>query len=416
MKRKAVALIITCVMTMCLCILGIGFVMRSMMEQKSAGRYGESVRSFWAAEAGATLAYYNLRNNASWDPASLSSSELDIGDGEFAINVITPTGEPYTREVTVTGTIDNQNSRTIFFTIDYPPTLNNVASVGDTLRGTGIIFALNLTGDTEVGNKVEKATWSGYVEDDSWVITNAPYSYDWGTDPDPKIIYPDGDTDVNSTTDEFSDFKDYNQDTLGDYSSSEVVYIQTDSTVTIWPGWDGEGKVLVGGVILNDGDGNPIILSDKKVLYVEGTNAGDGDVDIYFGAAEVFGSDSDFTVVSTGTVTYIEPLQSGSSDGRLNVIAWDDYNEAGILFTNHNLNVYSHDDVNFLSVISLSNTEGVYIANDDLDLVAILAMKSLNFPANVTVPPGFEGFGNISQGNIFAAGTVGELNKDWQEL
>jgi hypothetical protein len=420
MKKKGTALILTCAVTLTLGLLATGFLMRSIVEQRSTDTYAEDVRAFWVAEAGSSEAIVNLRNNPAWNPGSLSQGERQVGtDGEFAVSVVTPAGNPNTREVTITGTIAGYRNyqKRIFFTVDYTPVFHNEASVGDLLRGSGILFAMEIEGHTEVGTRAEKKDlFGGYVEDTSWITTHAGYDYDWHAEPDPRIIYPDGPTDVNSTPDEFADFKDYNQQAINNYDPSEVIYIQTNNDVVIWPGWNGQGKILVGGSVLTDGEGQPITLSGKKVLYVEGDNAGDGDVEIYFGAAEVFGDDEDLTIITTGAVTYVEPLQSPDSDGRLSTISWDDYEEAGILWTNHNLNAYSHDDVNFLSLANASQTEGVYIANDDMEMVAILAKKTLIFPENIIVPPGFEGFADISQGNIFSPGGAGMMSNDWQEL
>ncbi|MBN3040665.1 MAG: hypothetical protein JW867_06020 [Candidatus Omnitrophica bacterium] len=413
--KKAVALIITCILTIFVGLLGIAVVSRSIVENRSTSTYAENVRSFWVAEAGVTRAFYNLKSDPDWDYVNLSQSERQIGEnGEFNISV--SSAGATTKEVTVTATIDDAYQKQITFSVDYPSTFRNAVTAGNILRGSGVLFLMDIVGNTVVGNQVLKYRVfnDDYVVNNSWITTHDGYTYTWTDDPDPKVVFPDGETDVDSDDDDFSDFKDYNLDVINEYSADEVVYIQTDSDVDIWPGWTGEGKVLVGGEVLED-DGEPVTLKDKKILYVEG-NEGAGDVDILFGAGEIFNNNADMTIISTGTVTYVEPLQSGNSTGRLNVIAWEDYDEAGILLTNHNLNTYAHDDVNFLSIASASTTDGVYIANDEVNMVAVLAGKFINFPANGTVPPGFENYGDISIGNIFSAGTTGIFNKDWQQL
>ncbi|UCD14810.1 MAG: hypothetical protein JSV34_03530 [Candidatus Omnitrophota bacterium] len=423
-NHKAAVLILVYVVTVAILTMGVGYVFRVVTELSNAKRFLNREKSLWVAEAGATVAYYNLKTDSSWSPGSLSEEDKQIGsNGQFSIVVI-PSG--IRNNVTVTGTIAGAHQRSCSFSISYRPLFNNAISAGGKLLGTGLIFSMDINGNAQVGNGAEKWNFfGGYQPDTSWITTHEEYGYDWYADTDPKIIYPDGDSDGNADPDEFSDFKDYNQETINDaeYSSSEIVYVQTNSDVLIYPGWNGEGKVLVGGEQLCENGlcsgpspGDPVSLTGKKILYVEGDNAGDGDVDIIFGASEVFNSGEDLTVISTGDVTYIEPLQSAQSDSRLNAITWQDYNEAGIFYTNHTLNVFAHDEVNFLSFLNISQTEGTYTSNNDTELIAILARKDIDFPSDSEVPPGFEGFLDISQGSIFLTGSVGTLNKDWQEL
>jgi len=413
-KRKSSALIFVYVIVTSLLTIGGGYMLRVSSELSSARNFLNREKALWAAEAGAVLAYYNLKSSPSWDPSTLTAGEKSVGSDAVFNVVVTPSGND--KQVTVSATVDNLYTRTVFFSMSYLASLNNAISAGSKLRGTGIIFSMDINGNAQVGNGVEKYVSGSYQADSSWVTTHSGNTYEWNADPDPKIIYPDGDTDANASADEFSDFKDYTRSSLNDYNSSEVIYIQTNSDVVVYPGYSGEGRILAGGSVVVDSEGDPVTLSGKRMLYVEGDSAGDGDVDIVFGGAEAFNSGEDLTICSTGEVTYLEPLQSGSSDSRLNVIAWQDYNEASILYSNHNLNVFSHEDVNFISFLSVSNTQGTYIANNNVDLVAILATKRITFPSNTHVPPGFRNFFGNSQGNIFSGGGSGTLNKDWQEL
>ena len=413
-KKKSAILIFTYMVLTSLLIISASYSNRLISELNSSRRFLDREKALWAAEAGRTVAYCHLKDDANWDYTSLSSSDKQVSsDSSFDISVNTVGAKNI---VTVTGSSGDAARRTSF-SISYIPSLHNALSTGNKLLGTGIIFALDINGNAEAGNRVwKKSLWGGYIEDTSWITTHSGNDYDWSATPSPQITYPDGETDANTTEDEFSDFKDYSVSTINDYNPSEVVYIQTNDNVVVYPGWNGEGKILVDGQVLKDNNNQTVTLTGKKIVYVEGDNAGDGDVDIVFGGSEVFNDGEDMTIISTGDVTYLEPLQSGQSTSRLNVITYEDYDEASILWTNHNLNVYAHNNVNFLSLLSSSSTEGTYTANNDTELIAILAAKHINFPDNTTVPPGFEGFYGLSQGNIFEANSHGTLNQDWQEL
>ena len=75
------------------------------------------------------------------------------------------------------------------------------------------------------------------------------------------LEYPD--TNENDTPDEFDDFVAYNRrfvdpddpDFTGDYTEDEVLHIEGNDTVNIWPDSD---------------------LAGKKIIFVEGTAAGEG--------------------------------------------------------------------------------------------------------------------------------------------
>jgi hypothetical protein len=198
---------------------------------------------------------------------------------------------------------------------------------------------------------------------------------------------PIPDYDESGTSDQFSDFVLFGREVVQSYSPDEVVYIQNNGTVNIFPDRD-----LVG----------------KKVIFVEGSSSGAGDVNIFFDGT--WEENEDLTVISTGTVTYLEPLQF-QDDARLSIIAWDDYNEASIFRSQHESVVYAHDDANFVDVLDWGSTTGNIIINDDMFLREVLTYEKYYYSdkaMNGDIPPGFKGL-------CSASGRLTSKLSDWQE-
>ena len=408
-EKKAIVLLLGYVVLTMFLALSIAYMSRVVAEVHDSRRKYELAKAFWVAEAGAADAYINIRSNRNWDPASLSNTTI-TNMGTFNVTVQSPSAS--IRKVIVTGTTDDGYEKTITYSLSYG-SFQTALAAGNKLIHMGLFSVLDLHGDAKAGNGIEQSPLS-------WITTHEDegYTYDWSANPDPKIIYPDGDTDTNTIADEFSDFNDYTQESLNEYEASEVVWIQTDNDVTIWPGTSGSGRIWVGGTLLTDAEGDPVELAGIKMLYVQGTTPEtSGLTEIHFGASETFSQDEDLTIVSTGNISYKEPLQSGDSNSRLSVITWQNYKEEGILYTNHNLNVFAHGAVDFVSFLNYSDTKGIYLTNNDMELLVAASIKRLYLPSeeNLVLPPGWEGFPEISQGNIFGT-TNGTPNNDWQEL
>jgi len=255
---------------------------------------------------------------------------------------------------------------------------DNTISTGGDLSLSGTFASLEVYGKTRLtGTYQESGPWvSGWFEDkqegvDSQLTT---------------ISYPDADE--NGTADQFNDFVEYNRDIVASYDPSEVVYIQTDNTVNVFP-----NSTLIG----------------KKILYVEGSSSGTGDVNIFFDATWQDGQD--LTIISTGTVDYVQPLQV-QTDARLNTISWDDYNEFAVFVNTHDGVTYTHDEAEYFDILDVSVTEGSVIANQGIDTFEVIALKRFYFSdriENGDLPPGFEGLLGINP-------TLVTNPQNWKEL
>jgi len=202
----------------------------------------------------------------------------------------------------------------------------------------------------------------------------------------------------NGTRDEFADFVLFGRDAVANYPSDQVVYIQNNGTVNIFP-----NQNLVG----------------KKVIFVEGSSPGAGNVNIFFDGTWQEGED--LTVISTGGITYIEPLQY-QEEARLSTISWDDYNEGSIFRSEHESVIYTHDDANFVDILEWGSTTGNVIANnavtdhpsdpqkDGISMLELLTYEKIYYSdraKNGDLPPGFK----LLSG---ASGTPKLM--DWQEV
>jgi hypothetical protein len=97
-------------------------------------------------------------------------------------------------------------------------------------------------------------------------------------------------------------------------------------------------------------------------------------------------------VVSTGTITYIEPLQF-QSDARLSTVSWGDYNEVSVFRSEHESVVYTHEDANFVDILDWGSTTGNVIANRDVSLMEVLTYEKYFYSQRAKdgdMPPGFK--------------------------
>ena len=134
-------------------------------------------------------------------------------------------------------------------------------------------------------------------------------------------------------------------------------------------------------------------MAGKKIVYVEGTSAGAGDVNVWFDST--WTANQNLTVISTGSVNYIQPLQNPSANSQLNTISWDNYNEFAVFLSAHSGVTYTGKKAYYGSIVSLSNTKGNVIANQGMNLDLIFVWKQFNYQspidANGLVPPAFQG-------------------------
>ncbi len=367
-NNKGIILITSYLVLASLLTLTAGLTTSSISELNYSRRFRDAAAAFWAAEAGA--------NRFLSDTTMLDgvSPEADITIGSYTVHVEKDDSDAQARLVTATGTA-NGISRTIQMTFpSLPPDIfDNTVSTGGNFRSFGGSFStsyLNVYDKTRLGG-----TYVNNAINLSTTFEDKLQSQDTANT---TLKYPDANN--NGTADEFSDFKAYNQELISNYPPEDVVYVTPNAgeTVVIYPNKTFDGENLVG----------------KKIIYVEGPNAGDGDVQLWFDATN-WQDDQNVTIISTGTVTYVQPLQGVTNNSKLNAIAWDDYSQGSVITSRHDGTVYAHDDALFTEILSDSETTGNVIANDLLQFTEFLQTDKDFFYADPIidglVPPGFEG-------------------------
>lgn len=364
MNNRGVALILCYMVIVVLTLLGSAYMASSISESNIARRYSDSRSAFWIAEAGLAQAYHDWVINPNY-----SGATANFGGGSYTV-----TKNPYSPEVTVTTTFgsDQKVVRANFVRIPLP--FENTLSAGDDLSLAGLFARVEVYDKTRIsGSYSQTFGASGWFEDKQEGI------------PQNQTTIPIPDYNNNGTADEFGDFVEFGREAVASYPSDEVVYIQTNGTVNIFP-----DQSLIG----------------KKVIFVEGTSPGLGDVNIFFDAT--WHEDEDLTVISTGDITYVEPLQF-QEDARLNTVSYGDYNEASIFRSEHESVIYTHDDANFIDILDWGSTIGNIIANDDISLLEVLTYEKFYYSDrayNGDLPPGFQ----------HLSGSSGQVRiTDWQQ-
>ena len=349
-----------------------GFALSTVQEIRGANRYRDGAIAFWLAEAGV--------QRFMEDTTILNSGSQTVYFGSNYFTLSKDDTDSTLRVVTAVGHVGGitRNVR-VEFPANPPVLFDNTMSTGGNLNLAGLFARMDVYGKTRISGTYNKTGIgaTGWFEDkQTGVASNST-----------TLKYPDSDN--SGTADQFNDFVQFNRTLVAAYPSSEVLYIQSNSTQVIVPSSS---------------------LAGKKVIYVEGTTAGSGDVNIVFGST--WQDNQNMTVISTGNIAYLQPLQI-SSNSQLNTISWDDYNEASVFYSTHDGVTYSHDDANFYSIFEYSETTGNVVANHSIGANEALSWKKFNYgnPLNgSTVPPGFEGL--VSQANSGYSSTPSE----WKEI
>lgn len=369
MNKRGTALILAYLVITALTILSAAFVSRSIAESNMLRRHITSEQAFWIAEAGLNDALYNMRISSSWQPPGSQG----YGGGAYSLQKV-DIGSAI--ELRSTGRYDNVSRSVKGALLRIPKPFENTLSVGGDLSLRGLFARVEVYGQTRISGRYSQTRGArGWFED----------KQEGASSQDTTIAVPDYNN--NGTSDEFSDFVLFGRDALQSYPPNEVVYIQTNGTVHIFP-----DQSLVG----------------KKVIFVEGSTPGAGDVNIFFDGS--WEEDEDLTVISTGTVTYLQPLQF-QEEARLSIIAWDDYNELSVFRSQHESIMYAHDDANFVDILDWGATTGNIIANDDMSLLEVLTYEKYYYSdkaINGDLPPGFKGLSS-------ASGRLSSKLSDWQE-
>ncbi|MDI6605877.1 MAG: hypothetical protein QME65_01875 [Candidatus Omnitrophota bacterium] len=370
MNNRGAALILSYIVLTVLTILGSAFLVRSVSEGNISRRYADSARAFWIAEAGLSQGYQDMING---NP--LSGGQLDFSDGTSGTYQLSSISRPSGTEIVSVGnfgTAQRSVSGIVYF---IPTAFQNTLSVGGNLTLSGLRARVEVYGKTRISGSYSKQFQAtGWFEDKQEGVSQNLTT----------IKIPDYDN--NGTSDEFSDFVIFGREVVQSYPPEQVVYIQNDGTVNIFP-----DQGLLG----------------KKVIFVEGSSPGAGDVNIFFDAS--WQEEEDLTVISTGDITYVEPLQF-QADARLSAIAWEDYNEASIFRSEHESLMYAHQDGNFIDILDWGSTTGNLIANGNVSLLEVLSYEKYYFSERAMtgdLPPGFSNLGGSS-------GTPGFT--DWREL
>lgn len=353
-----------------LTILGSAFVARSISEGNTARRYADSARAFWAAEAGLNQGYQDVINGVA--PVD---GELDFSDGTTGIYQISLIDYPFGTEIISAGGFGTGQRIVSGLVYRIPASFQNTLSVGGNLSLIGLLARVEVYAKTRISGVYSKQFLaSGWFED----------KQEGASQELTTIKIPDYNN--NGTPDEFADFVLFGREVAQSYPPEQVVYIQNSGTVNIFP-----NQNLVG----------------KKIIFVEGTSPGSGDVNIFFDAT--WRENEDITVISTGDITYVEPLQF-QTDARLSTISWEDYNEASIFRSEHESIMYAHQDGNFIDILDWGSTTGNLIANGNVSLMEVLTYEKYYFSdraMNGDLPPGFSRLGG--------ANGVPRLT-DWREI
>jgi len=347
MNKKGLALIFVYLVIMILTIIGSAFFCASITEKNSVVRQSDSTRAFWIAEAGLSQAYANWSNGVAQPDSAVS-----FGGGTYNINV---SSLPNVTITAVFGTA--QRTLNAVFT-RIPTTFDNTLSVGRNMSLAGLLAKVNVRGKTRIsGSYSQTFAAQGTFEDKQTGVDQSLTTI--------KL----SDYDDNGTQDQFSDFVQFGRNVVNAYPSNQVAYIKNNGTVVVIP----NGAML-----------------GKKILFVEGAAAGQGNVNIVFDGT--WRANEDLTIIATGNITYLEPLQF-NSPARLSTISWGDYNEASIFRSQHESVIYTHEDANFVDVLDWGTTTGNVIANRDVSLLEVLTNETYYYSDRAKkgdMPPGFE--------------------------
>ena len=352
-NNHGAALIIGYLVLSALLTLSAGYALSTVNELSNARRYMDSTTAFWTAEAGVNRFMANTSLLNTTNPQTITIGNYSV--------TLSKTDGSTSRSLTATTTVrGNTRDLQVDFPANTPPIFSNTMSSGGNIALSGTIGQINVYGLTKITGTFTKSgiATSGYFENKTEGVSSASTT----------LAYPD--SDANGTADQFNDFVTFNRAIVATYNSSEVVYIQTNSTTTVTPSSS---------------------LAGKKIIYVEGTSAGAGDVNLIFGTT--WADNQNLTVISTGSVNYIQPL-TVAANSKLNVITWERYYEPSILISMHKGVTYSHANADYTELLDISSTTGAVIAKTGINASETIASKSFYYDSTLAtsaVPPGFEG-------------------------
>ncbi|MDD2752005.1 MAG: hypothetical protein PHN59_02630 [Candidatus Omnitrophica bacterium] len=357
------ALIFAYLVIMVLTIMGSAFLARSISENNLTIRHSDSARAFWIAESGIAQAYFNWANSIAQPVGA-----VNFAGGTYTINTAS------LPQVSVVATFNNTSRTVQAFFVGIPLAFQNTLSVGGNLTLSGLLARVEVYGKTRVSGTYSKSAFaSDYFQDKQTGVSQT------------NTTIPIPDYNSNGTANEFGDFVEFGRKSVQQYSADQVVYVQNTGTVNIFP-----NSALIG----------------KKVIFVEGSAPGEGDVNIFFDTT--WQANQDLTVISTGTITYVEPLQF-QENSRLSTVSWNNYTEASIFRSQHESMVYAHDNTSFIDILEWGSTTGNIISNGNISLNEVLTYEKFYYSSRAAdgdLSPGFQWLSNNN-------GTRKMMN--WQE-
>ncbi|MFH1360810.1 MAG: hypothetical protein ABIJ41_07260 [Candidatus Omnitrophota bacterium] len=364
-NKEGFILITTYIFLTVLISMTAGFALSSVNELNHARRYRDSAKAFWLAEAGVQRFIE--------DTTLLDGSNIGyFSVGNYSVS-LAKADDMTVRTVTSSSIVNGIRKQV---QIDFP--VVPLSIFDNTMSTAGNI---DLDGNLGVMNVHGKARCSGVYDDLGKNLTgNFDDLVEDVSSEETILTYPDLNDSLDqdlvdrgvgtSAPNEFVDFVQFNRNLISQYPEGEVAYFLGNGTLTITPNAD---------------------FSGKKIIFVEGDSPGGGDVNIVFDAT--WQDNQNITIISTGSVNYIQPLQIGVEDSKLNVIAWSDYYEPAALVSAHDGLTFSHSYAYLRDVLDISSTHGSLIGNDRIYVKETLAWKEFNYDESILeeLPPGFEG-------------------------
>ena len=361
LNNKGAALIIAFFIMSVLVTLSIAFAILTFGEVNDSRRYRDSLAAFWLAESGISLFMQNtsLLNQEPTQVFTFKNGTVTLTKDD---------SHPAKRIVKAIGSVNGvRRSIQIEYPANAPEVFNNTISVNGNIVIAGSKSSLAFNDKTRINGRVLNSTKHSivYFEDRQNGVNAGLVS----------LTYPD--INNNGKQDEFEDFKQFNRNLLASYPKSEIIYIEGNDAYTITTNKN---------------------LNEKKIIYIEGSSAGNGNAVIQFSGA--LAKNQNLTVITTGTVT--NNLAGLAPEGsKLNIIAWSDYFETTVLPSIYNGMIYTHGTAHFDEMHDTSVTNGCIVANGDIVIKEVWSTKTINYAdmrAKGVVPPGFEGLvgGGIS--------------------
>ncbi len=374
LNERGAALIIAYFVMAGLVTLSAGFAMATFQELNDSRRYRDSLIAFGIAEAAI--------NTFRQSPGMLDQSGMQtLSFSTGTVFLSKDDAQPAKRIVTATASVNGtRRSLQVEFPANAPEVFNSTVTINGDIEISGKKVSAGFFDKTRLSGKVVSSSRhpTVYFEDvrqgqDRHLVT---------------MFYPD--VNNNGSIDEFDDFVQFNRRLVTAYPQQEVIYLKGDNTYTVVP------------------DSS---LKGKKILYVEGSSKGKGNVVVQYAGG--WGEKENLTVISTGTVTFNQ-IGGNRTDSQLNIIAWGDYHETATLAGSHKGMTYTHGRAHFDDIDESSVTYGSLVANDGVSMKEVWAQKAFHYAdtrTNGMVPPGFEGL----LGGRLSAGYAPQPNV-WREI